>query len=85
MFDRPWNQWDVIKAFPIGEEVPAQTLEWLMDYARTHAIPLIYHSNLMKNGRYTGVQRVGYGPPAFVHAVKTSIDPDTDVFRLPDK
>ena len=85
LFDRPWKQWKVIMAFPTGEKVPADTLEWLMQYAREHSIPLLFYTNLKENGKFKNIKRTGYGPPAFVHEAKTQIDPVVDVFSLPGK
>lgn len=79
MIDRKLHDRRVIFAYPVGETIPQDTLEWLMAYSRTHQIPLIYHENVKVNGSVE-TRRLGYGPPAFIQAVKTEITPD-DVFR----
>ncbi len=82
VFDRPWKNWKVITAFPTGEEIPAETLEWLMNYARENATPLLFYSHMKVNDTFGSVKRTGYGPPAFVHEVKTQIDPTVDILSL---
>jgi hypothetical protein len=61
----PWEGELVISAIPVGVEIPAHTLDWLLTYARTHRRPMIYYQRLVENGEFKGLKRLGYGPPAF--------------------
>lgn len=61
----PWEGELVISAVPVGEEIPPHTLDWLLAYARNHQRPMIYYQRIKENGEFTGVKRLGYGPPAF--------------------
>ncbi len=61
----PWQGELVISAVPVGENIPAHTLDWLMAYARKHQRPMIYYQRVVENGEFAGVRRLGYGPPAF--------------------
>ena len=82
LFDRHWNDWKVIKAFPTGEAIPEKTLEWLMDCVRETGMPMIFYRNTKDaDGRFSGMRQFGFGPPAFIEAVRSQIDPDVDVFR----
>lgn len=65
----PWENELVISAVPVGEEIPDATLEWLQAYARTHQRPLIFYQRLKEDGRFHGLKRLGYGPPAFQQKV----------------
>ncbi|HET6565540.1 MAG TPA: hypothetical protein VFG52_09030 [Xanthomonadales bacterium] len=73
----PWEGELVISAIPVGAEVPAQTLEWLMAYAREHQRPLLYYQRIAKDGGFKGVKRLGYGPPAFREKV-ARLGPNTE-------
>lgn len=79
--DRKWHGRKVITAFPTGERIPEDTLEWLMAYSRQHSIPLLFCENLLQEGKYTGKKSLGYGPPSFIHAVKTELEPE-DIWKL---
>jgi len=81
MFDRKWNGWSIVKAVPTGACIPANTLEWLMAFAREKKIPLLFQENLVLDGQYTGIRNRGYGPPAFVEHVKRAIGPE-DIMRM---
>lgn len=78
---KKWQKWDVIRVLPTGDRIPAQTLEWVKNYARDNRIPLIFVENVFRDGRWVAVKRTGYGPPDFVHAVKNEIVP-TDVLKF---
>ena len=43
-----------------------------MDYARKHSLPLLYWTNVREGGRFVRQEQSGYGPPAFVEAVKSA-------------
>lgn len=81
MYDRKWNGRDVIRAVPTGEKIPAETLEWLMSLSRKLNLPLLFSEHTFENGRLKSKKRLGYGPPSFIHAVKT--EPDIgDIFMV---
>jgi hypothetical protein len=61
----PWEGELVISAVPVGEHIPARTLEWLQAYAREHNRPMIFYQRVMENGQFTKLKQTGYGPPAF--------------------
>ena len=73
MFNQKWNDWLVIKAIPWGTEIPTATLERLKALASEQRTPLLFYENLRKDGRYSGLKGLGYGPPAFLKAVEQSI------------
>jgi len=66
----------VIHAAPTGKEIPADTLEWLMVYAREQSLPLTIVERIVEDGKYVGIKRVGYGPPSFIKAVQTQLGPE---------
>jgi hypothetical protein len=76
MLDKKWKGKPIIMATPVGEKIPQSTLDWLMEYARQNATPLLLRENLMAGGKFTGYKRMGYGPPWFIHAVENDILPD---------
>ena len=80
-FERKWRGNQTITAIPVGAKIPQETLDWLMAYAREQQIPLIFLENFVKEGRFSGWKKTGYGPPAFVEEVKTSININ-DIVRL---
>lgn len=73
VLDRKWHGRSVIYTLPTGPRVPQQTLDWLMNYTRETKIPLKWTEYVFKNGVYAGTKLMGYGPPAFVEAVKNSL------------
>ena len=79
VFDRKWVGASTIYALPTGAKVPGETLKWLMKYSREQSIPLIFYENLIKNRIFFGIKQFGYGPPAFVEAVRNSLKPE-DIF-----
>jgi hypothetical protein len=80
-FDLKWQDWTVFKAAPTGRQVPVETLEWLMTYARETGIPLLFQENRFEDGRYVECSIKGYGSPAFLSDVKNVIKPE-DIFTL---
>lgn len=76
LFDRKWHGRKVIRAVPTGKTIPDDTLEWLMALAREQSLPLLYNEHLFENGNYIGKRRLGYGPPSFIHAVETEVEPE---------
>ncbi len=81
VLDRKWSGATSVFALPTGAQVPAHTLEWLMAYSREQSIPLIFYENLLRGGKFLGMKQFGYGPPAFVEAVKNALKPE-DIFML---
>jgi hypothetical protein len=73
---RKWNGWNVVKAVPTGECIPEDTLEWLKAYAREKGIPLLFETRLLKDGKFHGLRKLGYGPPDFLHTVENAIGSD---------
>lgn len=73
MFDRKWHDRDVIRAIPTGLKVPAETLDWLMAYSRKTLLPLLFSERLLENNKFARTKDIGYGPPDFIHAVKTEL------------
>jgi len=65
LLSMPWNGQLVIYAVPVGAAIPDRTLEWLKQYAQKYTRPLIFCERTSSNGVYTGLKRVGFGPPAF--------------------
>jgi hypothetical protein len=61
-----WHGEKVISAIPAGRVIPDRALEWLKAYAVKHKRPmLIYERSVDEEGRYVGLRRFGFGPPAF--------------------
>lgn len=81
MLDRRWNGRKVIIATPCGKTIPKETLDWLMAYARELRMPLLMGENLMKDGKFVGKKKTGYGPPSFIDEVKNGIGPE-DIMRF---
>ena len=81
IFNREWRHWRIVVAIPTGPEIPPATLEWLKAHAREQGVPLLFDLRLMRDGKYIGVKEMGYGPPAFVDAVRLGIGPQ-DIFTL---
>jgi len=81
ILDRKWHGWNVIRAIPTGEKIPADTLEWLMAFSRELSMPLLFNEYISKNDRFMGIKKIGYGPPSFIRAVETAIEPE-DIMML---
>jgi hypothetical protein len=81
VFGRKWNGKKVIQAIPTGKKIPDKSLEWLMGYTRKTLIPLLFIEWIEENGKFIGQRHRGYGPPAFIQAVKTNFSSE-DVIKL---
>ena len=46
-----------MSAVPVGDKIPADTLEWLMAFAREEKMPLMFSERLIDNGKYIGIKR----------------------------
>jgi len=71
-----WKGKEIISATPTGEEIPTETMDWLMAYARANSMPLLFSKYVMQNGKLKATKYLGYGPPWFVQAVKSEILPE---------
>jgi hypothetical protein len=61
-----WEGEKVISVVPVGQAVPEKTLDWLKGYAQKHARPMVFYERTRDgNGAFTGLKRLGFGPPAF--------------------
>ncbi len=76
-----WRGRHVMRADPVGRKIPSETLEWLMAFASKESIPLMFVELLIEDGKYSGLKTTGYGPPSFVHAVKTMLKPE-DIIKF---
>ena len=73
---RPWKEWDVLRAVPVGAEIPPQTLERLRIYTQQKDIPLVFYDREMKDGSFTGNGRQrAYGSEKFAEAVRNHVLP----------
>ena len=73
LFDRKWQGRTIISALPTGPKIPQETLDWLMAYAQEKNIPLRWFENVFKDNAFFGRNQIGFGPPAFVEAVKNAV------------
>jgi len=71
-----WKGRQMLNATPVGKTIPSDTLEWLFAIASELSIPLVFSEFLFKGGKYFGNKRTGFGPPSFIHDVKTRILPE---------
>ena len=79
---RPWKEWDVLYAAPVGAEIPPQTLERLRIYTQQKDIPLIFYEHEIKDGSFTGNGRErAYGSEKFADAVRNHVLP-SDLMTL---
>ena len=76
LLNRPWHNREVIRAAPTGEKISADTLEWLKAYSRKHSLPLVFCEYTNRNGQFIGQRKLGYGPPSFIRAVETEVEPE---------
>ncbi len=79
--DRKWREWTVITAVATGETIPQAALDWLMTHAERTRTPLVLYEYIAEGGAFKGVRNRGFGPPAFVEAVRVSLGPQ-DIFRI---
>ena len=76
MGGRPWKEWDVLRAAPVGAEIPPQTLERLRVYTQQKDIPLVFLDREMKDERFTGnCKHMAYGSEKFAEAVRNQVLP----------
>lgn len=82
LLSMPWEGEKVISAVPVGRAIPERTLDWLKSYAEKHGRPLVFYKRTVDGeGRFTGLKRLGFGPPAFRRKVARlkEIARDTEV------
>jgi len=79
--DKKWKDDPMITATPTGEEIPAETLEWLMAYAQQHSLPLVYCKFVMSGGKLEATERLIYGPLWFMQTAANELRPE-DVTRM---
>jgi hypothetical protein len=61
-----WRGVPVDLAVPVGESIPARTLEWLKAFARQHGRPLLYAEQVKEAGVLQKQQQIyAHGPPEF--------------------
>ena len=71
MEDRPWQEWLVLQAMPVGPFVPAESLTFLQALAEKRGRPLIWQEWVMnEEGRVTDSKQGTWGPPAFTERRK---------------
>lgn len=74
---RPWYEWDVLRAAPVGQAIPPQTLERLRLYAQQKGLPLVFFDREVVEGQFTKAEEVkAFGSPAFARAVENRLLPN---------
>ena len=68
--DRDWQQWKVLRAIPVGANIPPESHEWLLQYAKDRQIPYIYLERRMEGGRQVHLTEQALGPVQFAEDVK---------------
>jgi len=73
---RPWKEWDVLTAVPVGAEIPPETLERLRVYTQQKDIPLVFYDHEVIDDSFTGNGRQrAYGSEKFAEAVRNHVLP----------
>ena len=76
MDGRDWGEWEVLRAAPVGAEIPPETLERLRVYTQQKDIPLIFYENDVEGEMFTGGGRQrAYGSQKFAEAVRNHVLP----------
>jgi len=76
MDGREWREWDVLRAAPVGAEIPPETLERLRVYTQQKDIPLIFYERDVEGEMFTGGGRQrAYGSQKFAEAVRNHVLP----------
>ena len=71
---RPWREWEVLQATPVGAEIPPETLERLRVYTQQKEVPLVFYEREVVDGRFTGNGRQrAFGSEKFAEAVKNQV------------
>ena len=69
--DRNWYDWEVLRAVPVGEKVPEETFEWLLDHAKAKGIPFMFLEYEIADGKMKSSSVNALGPVAFAEEVKS--------------
>lgn len=76
MDGRDWGEWEVLRAAPVGAEIPPETLERLRVYTQQKDIPLIFFEHDVEDEMFTGGGRQrAYGSQKFAEAVRNNVLP----------
>lgn len=68
---RYWREWNVMRAAPIGSQIPDETLEWLRLHTQRLDVPLIFYERQEAGEGYTGsLRQRAYGSHEFAVAIK---------------
>ena len=81
MLNHQWKGRKVILAVPAGEKIQPAMLKFLTTHAQRTSTPLIWTENLVENGKIRKQKGRGFGPPAFIKAVKEHLKTD-DFIRI---
>jgi hypothetical protein len=67
LFDKfKWRDRPVDLAVPVGKRIPPRSLEWLQQFSKRNARPLVYTQQTVENGEFQKEQQLfGYGPAEF--------------------
>ena len=72
----PSSAWDVLRAVPVGAEIPPETLERLRVYTQQKDIPLIFYERYVEGEMITrGGRQRAYGSQKFAEAVRNHVLP----------
>ena len=70
ILDRDWYDWKVLRAIPVGEKVPKETFDWLLNHAKNEGIPFIFLEYEIDDGKMKSSSMNALGPVAFAEEVK---------------
>ena len=74
--EKVWREWDVLRATPVGAEIPPETLERLRVYTQQKDIPLVFFERDVDGEIFTGGgRRRAYGSQKFAEAVRNHVLP----------
>lgn len=76
-----WRHWQVIRAVPVGGQIPESTLRRIKGFAMAQKMALIYHEHEYEHeyeqglgdGSIRRTHRIGFGPPDFVVAFRQAM------------
>ena len=83
LLDRDWYSWKVVRAVPTGEVVPADTHQYLLDYAKARQLPFSFIERTIIDGQYRERGEKAMGPPKFTAELKYRNEHDpvaSDIF-----
>jgi hypothetical protein len=76
ILNRPWKGFEVTWAVPVGEKIPEDTLDWLINQVRETGIPLLYIERVIENGVVKQTKSMFAGSPSLFETAKLSLDPE---------